>query len=440
MDDEWKLQAELSRIKRTVKTKFRQAKEKQTRCTPGQHSDGQAAAHQSLTEGHAVSSPQNNESSDSCGTEMAFREAQLLVHYLDYIFPLQYPYYQDQPALGGRGWLFWLLMKRGPLHQAVLTLSALHQHTQDANTSVDRESELIEYHTNALQRLRQVLRDCDMDRFAESREQMVEFLACGCALISFELFRAGLDNWQTHLHALTSVVNKILVSHPSTDTQKPTDGVDRAQPFLVTKVLWLDILASTATGMGPQTRYQKWLELDQIDMSRVMGCQNWVMKAIGDISTIAGRQSDTGPLKSDELQLKAIEQILEEGIERMRLCAENRPPWSYAITIVFATAALVQLQTLGSALKTHTGLHSGITFRGLAWPIATAGSVATADQQSFFEAAMQSVLDTSGPGFTNCGTVLEVLRRCWQYQEDNAGQVWTWQEGMRAMGICALLL
>jgi intracellular sulfur oxidation DsrE/DsrF family protein len=118
---------------------------------------------------------------------MTFREAQLLVHYLDYIFPLQYPYYKDEPSLGGRGWLFWLLMKRGPLHQAVLTLSALHHHTQSAEAAGNREAELIEYHTNALQRLRRVLRDSDMESFAESREQMVEFLACGCALVSFEV-------------------------------------------------------------------------------------------------------------------------------------------------------------------------------------------------------------------------------------------------------------
>lgn len=114
-------------------------------------------------------------------------------------------------------------------------------------------------------------------------------------------------------------MNKILVPHPSTGARESEDGVDKAQPFLVTKVLWLDILASTATGKAPQTRYQKWLQLDQIDMSRLTGCRNWVMQAVGDISTISSRKTRSGFSKSDELQLKALEQVLDEGIERMKL-------------------------------------------------------------------------------------------------------------------------
>lgn len=181
IDDEWKLQAELSRIKKTVNSNFRRKIKQQA-----------ATKHQSESQNEASQLRDDDGSSSqldgpATAPQMTFREAQLLVHYLDYIFPLQYPYYKDEPSLGGRAWLFWLLMKRGPLHQAVLTLSALHHHTQSADASESRESELIEYHTNALQRLRQVLRDCDMDRFAESREQMVEFLACGSALISFEV-------------------------------------------------------------------------------------------------------------------------------------------------------------------------------------------------------------------------------------------------------------
>ncbi|EFY94120.1 Zn(2)-C6 fungal-type DNA-binding domain protein [Metarhizium robertsii ARSEF 23] len=448
IDDEWKLQAELSRIKKTVNSNLRRKKKLQAcKASQARPSEHQNDPRQEEEDGYPA--PPDAPTTP----DMAFREAQLLVHYLDYIFPLQYPYYKDEPSLGGRGWLFWLLMKRGPLHQAVLTLSALHHHTQSAGAPGTRESELIGYHTNALQRLRQVLQDCDMDKFAESRQQMVEFLACGSALISFELFRGGLDNWRPHLDALASVVNKILVPHPSTGARESEDGVDKAQPFLVTKVLWLDILASTATGKAPQTRYQKWLQLDQIDMSRLTGCRNWVMQAVGDISTISSRKTRSGFSKSDELQLKALEQVLDEGIERMKLGEEDRQALVYAITMVFATAALVQIETMRNApspgmrlytrvaraIEAMEDLPAGVTFRGLAWPVATVGAVAASDQQNFFERAMKDVLDTSGSEFTNCGTVLNVLRRCWQHQRES-GLVWTWQDGMTAMGICALLL
>lgn len=121
--------------------------------------------------------------------------------------------------------------------------------------------------------------------------------------------------------------------------------------------------------------------------------------------------------------------------------------------MVFAAAALVQVETIehaspsqpklyqrvSRAIEAIEGFPAGVTFRGLAWPIATVGAVAAIDQQAFFERAMQDVLDTSGSEFTNCGTVLDVLRRCWQHQSDSGG-AWTWQDGMRSMGICALLL
>ena len=190
VDDKPLLRAELARIKRIVNKNFRRTRKQQqaelsNNRHPGSPSE-EMSAHDAAQSCHTADQGGSSAITGS-SPEVAFREAQLLVHYLDYIFPLQYPYYTDEPALGGRGWLFWLLMKRGPLHQAVLTLSALHHHTEFAHTSANRESELIEYHTNALQRLRQVISECEVDRFAENREQLIEFLACGAALISFEV-------------------------------------------------------------------------------------------------------------------------------------------------------------------------------------------------------------------------------------------------------------
>ena len=175
------LQAELLRIKRTVKQSFRRRRREQKGLSGARSADTQRTP-----AADSVTTPKSSE-------DIPFREAQLLVHYLDYIFPLQYPYYEDNPDLGGRGWLFWLLMKNGPLHQAILTLSALHQYTKfsynTGNTQVT-EKELIEYHTKALQGLRQALHEHEANGFADSRDQLIEFLACGSALISFEVSQA----------------------------------------------------------------------------------------------------------------------------------------------------------------------------------------------------------------------------------------------------------
>ncbi|PNY27528.1 Transcriptional regulatory protein UME6 [Tolypocladium capitatum] len=458
VDDKALLRAELARVKRIVNMNFRRTRKQQQAELSNGRSGWRKETHADDAAQMPVGDGEGGSATTGSNQDMAFREAQLLVHYLDYIFPLQYPYYTDEPALGGRGWLFWLLMKRGPLHQAVLTLSALHHHTEFAHTSANRASELIGYHTNALQRLRQAISECEVDLFAENREQLVEFLACGSALISFELFQGGATNWQPHLSALVSVVNRMspdAVARGSADMDQPLlSGIDLAQRFLVTKVIWLDVLASTATGTAPRTNYRGWLGLDEIDMSRVMGCQNWAMLAIGDLSTLAFEEA--GPdAEPDYARLREIELRLEEGLEGLASSTQEPLPISHALTKVFAAAALVQLHTtvpgtsspvrdvhgaVSRAMDALRELPSWVSIRGLAWPISVAGAVAAPDQQSFFEHLLQRVLHKAGSRFTNCGTVLRVLRRCWGHIGENLDEAWTWQDGMADMGICALLV
>ena len=54
-------------------------------------------------------------------------ESILLMHYLDSVFPLQYPMYKPSLAEGGRGWLLALLLNTKPLYHAALGLSAYHR-------------------------------------------------------------------------------------------------------------------------------------------------------------------------------------------------------------------------------------------------------------------------------------------------------------------------
>lgn len=51
------------------------------------------------------------------------------MHFLDNVFPLQYPMYRPKVLEGGRGWLLTLLLKTKPLYHAALALSAYHRRT-----------------------------------------------------------------------------------------------------------------------------------------------------------------------------------------------------------------------------------------------------------------------------------------------------------------------
>lgn len=51
------------------------------------------------------------------------------MHFLDAVFPLQYPMYEPGTSEGGRGWLLALLLRTKPLYHAALALSAYHRRT-----------------------------------------------------------------------------------------------------------------------------------------------------------------------------------------------------------------------------------------------------------------------------------------------------------------------
>lgn len=68
-------------------------------------------------------------------------EAMLLMHYLDEVFFVQFPFYNSSAASGGRGWLYSLLAQVKPLYDAVLALSQYHREslrlTPRNNTNVN---------------------------------------------------------------------------------------------------------------------------------------------------------------------------------------------------------------------------------------------------------------------------------------------------------------
>jgi C6 transcription factor Pro1 len=51
------------------------------------------------------------------------------MHFLDIIFPLQYPMYKPGLLEGGRGWLLALLLQTKPLRHAALAVSVYHRRT-----------------------------------------------------------------------------------------------------------------------------------------------------------------------------------------------------------------------------------------------------------------------------------------------------------------------
>lgn len=104
--------------------------------------------------------------------------------------------------------------------------------------------------------------------------------------------------------------------------------MDAALAFHAPVLLWMDILSCIATCQKPQLPYDDWLSSSHdIDLAQIMGCQNWAMKAIGDLATLQEWKMESltsGTFRVEEFTAKAqwIEDELENGIEALQLTKE----------------------------------------------------------------------------------------------------------------------
>lgn len=284
-------------------------------------------------------------------------------------------------------------------------------------------------------------------------------------------------SWQTHLDALTTVVSKLgplfigLDPAPREHSSSPTDqtppngaamspiwrGMMYAKRFEFTKLLWFEILSTASTGVPPRLPYRQWLDSEEILMADFVGCENWVMRVIGDLSMIqVGGECNT--LEERRESLLRLEKVLQNGIERLRRKVED-PPVSHYISRVFATGALVLLYVILSSIHpSEANIYaavasviselqqapSDVSLRGVVWSICIAGSMAQPDQQAFFEHLMTRILNKTTnkttKDFGNCGSVQRILRQCWTKRHEDPRSEFTWRDAMEDIGDFPLLV
>lgn len=120
---------------------------------------------------------------------LPYDESELLMYYLDHVFPMQYPYHSARTK--SRGWLLWLLSKNGPLYRASLSLAALHQRLVVSAGEEGEEDGPFEYHNSTLRELQDFIGAATTDGLPSGDELCAEVVACGAALVSFEVSTAS---------------------------------------------------------------------------------------------------------------------------------------------------------------------------------------------------------------------------------------------------------
>ncbi|EHK21699.1 uncharacterized protein TRIVIDRAFT_209372 [Trichoderma virens Gv29-8] len=372
---------------------------------------------------------------------LQYDEANLLMHYLDYVFPYQYPF--SEKGKWSRGWLLWLLSKNGPLYRASMGLAALHQRSLQGG--IESHHLELEFHTKALRQLQDFIVSFNINELRLENENLVEVITCGVALISFE-------------HQLPQSPDQLSLPLCENNTAA-------ALAFHIPVLLWMDILACVATQQKPKLPYEEWLGPScNFELSRIMGCHNSVMKAIGNLGALHEckvEAFDVNHLENEQFwrRIQRIEDELEDCMEEIPITSSELLSRSNegCVTRIFAAAALVQLQVLNAQISPSPSptkirravsrtiseiqvTRGTISPRQMSWPICVVGCVADADQRFFFENLLENVLSEGSSIFGNCGTVLDIMRNCWKFQVEQPDFQWDCSCAMKKMGISALLI
>ncbi|KAF5683781.1 C6 zink-finger PRO1A [Fusarium circinatum] len=508
MDGGLREKQEKQRIKQAVKKNFRQKKRLQARQLRDYNqntSQGQNLSSVAEQDTQPRNAPQTNPNSgtgpsplltprslqsrvlsgQSFAEPLHFDEASLLMHYLDHVFPYQYPFF-DKSRLS-RGWLLWLFSKNGPLYRASMGLAALHQRSLLGET--DNHHLELEFHTKAVGQLQDFLSSIDINELHPENETLVEIITCGIALISFEVLRGSVTNWQPHLSAMSSIA---VMMHNQPPLPQPADHLPTplfegkataAMAFHLPVLLWIDLLACVATRERPKLPYDEWLGPNcTFQLAHIMGCHNSVMKSIGDLAVLTQRKSDSldgGSLDLEVFRIKRqrIEDELENVMDTTPMAAMEcqglsskvpssqtlchtksvQRPEQDSVTRIFAAAALAQLAVISAEISDNISstatrravsrvileikmASSTLSPRQLSWPICVAGCLADTDQQPFFEALLNSVVFEGTVMIGNCGIVRDILRACWKNRAEHSNEQWDCSSTMKQLGIYALLI
>jgi C6 transcription factor Pro1 len=401
-------------------------------------------------------------------------EYTMVMNYLDNIFPLQFYFYRPSAVERGRGWLLRLLLQAKSSYFTTLAFSAVHQmlYVYNGNVAMEQQlsSDLDRYHSLAIGELQKELDYLPRTSGSEHLRIGVDILACSMQLLSIEVFRTTTfykgwkGDWEMHLRAagaLLSIIGTDLrissdepcastsadttssrtTSTDSTASQLPLNmiaGLD----FFTTTYAWCDIFRWASLGpdsvLEASFPYSSYLEEDRICLDRLMGCRNWAMICIREISILEGWKNDMRKrrcLSIPELssqatflkkRLRAGLETIQKDFDRLNVYEQERE----LVTEVYALSAFIYLAVVVSgnshllpevrkgvneALSSLRALPQHLLIR-VSWAYCVAGCMADNSEQKIFR-ELVSTADANGHNVGTLWNGLELMERFWMLRE-----------------------
>jgi hypothetical protein len=255
------------------------------------------------------------------------------------------------------------------------------------------------------------------------------------------------------------------------DMRLPSTNEDTAMRFLLGAFIWLDILSCASTGSKPFLNLEHgfMLESGGIHLEELMGCENWAMIIILDISRLDNwkRESERshklsiaelakrGAQIEERLKDKSVEIPVQETTP-MRILPRNTLRFlrssTTEITNIFALSALTYLhivisgaypelpevgESVANTISAFKALTDPKLLRNLIWPFCVAGCLASEEQQSaFYDLISAAEIDEQTVG--TCREAFKIVEECWRIRKKGARNC-DWIFVMNSLGDHVLL-
>ncbi|KAG4440387.1 hypothetical protein IFR05_004127 [Cadophora sp. M221] len=379
---------------------------------------------------------------------------ELLAHYLDVVFPTQFPISSDPKD--AREWFLPLILQVKPLYHAAISIAAHHKELSGEGVG-DRNYGSI-HHGLALKELRQYLAECYGHNLSVSLESNVEVLAAIVLLVSLEVLMGDTESWFIHMKGplllLPSLqracANRVLLSHEH----------QKSLQFFAGVMVWYNALSCASTGLKP------WAPISCLQIARngwvnvhsITGCQNDVIISIIETAALSEQINRLG---SEDHEMTATAQRIDVDLRKWIQPLGSRSKEITAteglVTRVFASAAQIYLNVVASefypdepmicisvcqslvALEAIADLH---VLGTLAWPLCITGCMATGWQRDVMRKifiSMSNVPSLQLGGMDRCRKIIE---ECWRLRRGDgvAERQITWAEAMNSLGLTVLLV